>query len=207
AAGPASNPSFIGNPSAFDGPNQNGLSLLAPYYQTPRSVQLNLGFQHEFSPGLIFSLDYLRNVTTRTLLGVDVNHGGAASTFNLANAITDRDAAQVANGCPAGTNQVGCMVAKLGPAAALAAYGSAGIGGPAQVTGGAPCPSCAFPGIHSNLGVNVINFPDGRSVYSAVDLSLRQQMTRFFVPGITRASFQLAYSHSRYVSQVQDSDF
>ena len=59
---------------------------------------MNLGFQHEFTPGLIFSLDYVRNVGTRTLLGVDVNHGGAASTFNLANAIADRDAAQIAAG-------------------------------------------------------------------------------------------------------------
>ena len=207
AAGTGANPTFIGNSGAFAGPNQNGLSLLAPNYETPRAVHMNLGLQHEFRPGLLFTLDLLRDVGTHSLLGVDVNHGGAAATFNVLNADADRDAAQVLNGCTAGTNQVGCMIAKLGPAGALAAYGAAGIGGPAQVTGGAPCPSCAFPGLHPNLGVNVMNFPDGRSVYNAVDLSLKQQMTKLPLPGVEHASFQLAYSHSRYVSQVQDSDF
>jgi len=151
-----SNPNFIGNTNAFAGPNQNGLSLLAPDYQTPRSVQMNVGIQHELRPGLVFNADFLRNVGTRNLLGVDVNHGGNVSTFNLVNAINDRDNAQVANGCPTGAGQVGCMVSALGPAGALAAYGAAGIGGPAQVTGGAPCPTCAFPGLHPNLGVNVM---------------------------------------------------
>jgi hypothetical protein len=206
AAGSASNPSFIGNTGAFAGPNQNGLSLLAPNYETPRTVQMNLGLQHEFRPGLLFSLDLVRDVSTHSLLGVDVNEGGAADTFNVLNASADRDGAQVANGCSAGTNQVGCMIAKLGPAGALAAYGRAGIGGPGQVTGGAPCPFCAFPGLHPNLGVNVMNFPSGRSVYNAVDLSLKQQMTKFPVRGVEHAAFQVAYSHSKYVSQVQDSD-
>jgi len=206
AVGSGANPSFIGNPGAFAGPYQNGLSLLAPNYQTPRSVQMDLGLRHELKPGLIFSFDYLRNVTTRTLLGVDVNQSGAAGTFNVANADADRDAAQIANGCSPGTNQVSCMVAKLGPAGALSAYGAAGIGGPAQVTGGAPCAFCAFPGLQPNLGVNVINFPSGRSVYSAFDVSLKQVVRNFSVQGIQRATFQASYSHSRYVSQVGDSD-
>ena len=199
-----SNPNFIGNPNAFAGPNQNGLSLLAPDYQTPRSVQMNVGIQHELTPGLVFNADILRNVGTRNLLGVDVNHGGAVSTFNLVNAINDRDNAQVANGCLTGTGQVGCMVSALGPAGALAAYGAAGIGGPAQVTGGAPCPTCAFPGLHSNLGVNVMNFPYGRSVFTAFDLSLKQQIVNF-APGIKHAYLQLAFSRSKYVSQSDDS--
>jgi len=207
AAGASSNPSFIGNAGAFAGPNQNGLSLLAPNYQTPRSVQMNVGLQHEFRPGLIFTADYLRNVGTRTLLGVDVNHGGDAGTFNLANAVNDRDFAQTTNGCFPGAGQVGCMFAKLGSAGTLAAYGQAGIGGPAQVTGGAPCPTCAFPGINPNLGVNVMNFPEGRSVYHGFDLSLKQQMTNFLVRGVKHADFQISYSRSSYVSQTQDSDF
>jgi hypothetical protein len=205
-SGSTSNPSFIGNPGAFAGPNQNGLSLLSPNFRTPRTLQVNASMQHELRPGLMFTLGYQRDVSTRTLLGVDVNHGGAASTFNLSNAIFDRDAAQTANGCLTGTNQVGCMVAKLGPAGALAAYGQSGIGGPAQVTGGAPCPQCAFAGLNPNLGVNVMNFPEGRSVYNGINVTLKQQVTNFSVRGVQRASFQASYSHSRYVSQSQDSD-
>jgi hypothetical protein len=205
AAAAGANPSFIGNPGAFAGPYQNGLSLLAPHYQTPRTVQIDLGVQHELKPGLIFTLDYLRDVSTRTLLGIDVNHGGSANTFNVTNATADRDTAQLANGCSPGTNQVSCMIANLGPAGALAAYGAAGIGGPAQVTGGAPCPFCAFPGQQPSLGVNVMNYPVGRSVYNAFDVSLKQVVRNFSVRGIQRATFQIAYSHSHYVSQGGDS--
>ena len=207
AAGAGSNPSFIGNTGAFAAPNQNGLSLLAPNYQTPRTVQMSLGFQHEMGNGLVLNLDLVRSVTTRTLLGIDVNHGGNVNTFNLGSALLDRDATQLANGCAAGTNQVSCMIAKLGPSGALNAYGSGGIGGPAQVTGGAPCPTCAFPGFHPNLGVNVMEFPEARSVYNGVDISLRQQLSTFFVPGVSRANFLLAYSRSRNVGQSNDVDF
>jgi Carboxypeptidase regulatory-like domain len=200
-----SNANFIGNSNASASPNLNGLSLLSPDYQTPRSLQMNAGIQHELRPGLVFSADYLRNVTTRNLLGVDINHGGAANTFNLVNAINDRDNAQLAHGCSAGTNQVGCMIAALGSsAAALAAYGAAGIGGPAQVTGGAPCPTCAFPGLHPNAGVAVMNFPYGRSVYYGLDLSLKQQIVNF-APGIKHAYLQVSYSRSKYVDQSDDS--
>jgi hypothetical protein len=165
---------------------------------------MNVGVQHELRPGLVFNADFLRNVTTRNLLGIDVNHGGGVSTFNLVNAISDRDTAQTANGCPTGTGQVGCMIAALGPAGALAAYGAAGIGGPAQVTGGAPCPTCAFPGLHPDLGVNVMNFPYGRSVFTAFDLSLKQQIVNF-APGIKHAYLQVSFSRSKYVSQSDDS--
>ena len=207
AAGPAANPSFIGNPGAFAAPNSNGLGLLAPNYQTPRSVQMNIGIQHQIKPGLVFTGDYIRNVSTRTLLGVDANHGGDVRTFNATNAAADRDSAQLANGCLAGTGQVSCMVANLGASGALSAYGSAGIGEPAGVTGGPPCPFCAFPGFNPNVGVNVMLFPEGRSVYNGMDLSLKQQTSHLGVPGIKSASFQVSYSLSKYVSQVADSDF
>ncbi len=202
-AAAGTNASYIGNPGAYAGPYVNGLSLLAPNYQTPRTAQFDVGVQHELWPGLVLTLDYVRDVSTRTLLGLDVNQGGSANTFDATNAASDRDAAQTANACLAGPGQVSCMVAKLGPAGALAAYGNAGIGGPAQVTGGAPCPFCAFPGLHPNLGVNVMNFPEGRSVYSGEIVSLKQQITNFS-RGVQRASFQFSYSHSRYVSQSDD---
>lgn len=198
------NPSFMGNPNAFAGPYQNGLSLLDPNYQTPRTVHMNLGLEHELRPGLRFTFDYVREVTTRTLLGVDVNRGGAASTFNANNAIADRDAAQTSNGCLAGPGQVGCMVANLGPTGALDAYGAAGIGGPAQVTGGAPCPFCAFPGINPKLGVNVMNFAAGRSVYNAYNVGLKQHFTNLNTPYLPQMTFEASYSHSH--NQGQNSD-
>jgi hypothetical protein len=205
-AAAGSNASFMGKANSFAGPYQNGLSLIDPDYQTPRTVQFDAGLRHELRPGLIFTLDYLREATTRTLLGVDVNHGGAAATFNAINAIADRNAAQLTHGCPIGSGQVSCMVAKLGPIGALDAYGAAGIGGPAQVTGGAPCPYCAFPGVHPNLGVNVVNVPEGRSVYNGFLFTLNQEVTSFS-HGVQHVDFHFSYAYSHYVSQGEDTAF
>ena len=52
------------------------LGLFAPDYKTPRSTQINVGIQRELSPGVVLSVDYVRNVTTALLLGVDQNHTG-----------------------------------------------------------------------------------------------------------------------------------
>ena len=209
AAGPAVNGSFIGLPNAFAGPFLNGLSLFDPNYKSPRSVQMNIGIQHQIRPGMVLSADYLRNVSTRTLLGVDVNRGGDVASFNAATAVTDRDNAQTAAGCPTGPGNVGCMITNLGADQVLAAYGGAGIGGPAQVSGGPPCPVvgvvCAFPG--EGLGSNVVNTPLGRSVYNGLDISLKQQTGHIGIPGVKSANFQVSYSLSRFVSQVFDQDF
>jgi hypothetical protein len=40
-----------------------------------------------------------------------------------------------------------------------------------------------------------------------MDLSLKQQASHLGVPGVKSANFQVSYSLSRYISQVQDSDF
>ena len=82
----APNPSYIGN-LLVPGIGTNGaLNLFDPNYKTPRSLQLNVGIQHEIRHGMVFSADYLRNVETRTLAGIDVNRAGDASIFNLAGA-------------------------------------------------------------------------------------------------------------------------
>ena len=45
---------------------------------------MNIGIQHQIHPGVVLSVDYLRNVETRSLLGIDVNHVGDVKNFNLA---------------------------------------------------------------------------------------------------------------------------
>jgi len=66
--------------------------MFAPNYKSPRSVQINLGIQHEIRHGLIFSADYLRNVETHALLGIDLNRTGAARYFSLSGAQAARPA-------------------------------------------------------------------------------------------------------------------
>ena len=68
------NPNYLQN---FVSPGVNfPLRLFAPDYKTPRSTQINVGIQRELGPGVVLSADYVRNVTTGLLLGVDQNHTG-----------------------------------------------------------------------------------------------------------------------------------
>jgi hypothetical protein len=100
----------------------------------------------------------------------------------------------------------------LGQAGAQAAYSGAGLDSNIAVTGGAPCPFCAFPGtnpVSGNSGtVGTLDMlsPVGRSVYNGLQLKLVQNTSKPF-RGVSAASFQFAYSLSKFVSQVQDQDF
>ncbi|HEY6339089.1 MAG TPA: carboxypeptidase-like regulatory domain-containing protein [Candidatus Sulfotelmatobacter sp.] len=206
------NGNFVG--TSLNAGNINGFDLFAPNYRTPRSWELNLGFQHEFRPGTVLSADYIRNIGEHFLLAVDANHSGAARSFNLANAIAARDKAQTSHGCASGPNQAGCMLANAGGlAGAQAAYSGAGLDSNNAVTGGAPCPFCAFPGTDGATGVNDgalgtldLLQPVGRSVYSGLQVKLIQQVKSPF-RGVKAVNFQASYSLSRYVSPVQDGDF
>jgi hypothetical protein len=217
------NGNFVG--TALNASNINGFDLFAPNYRTPRSWQMNLGIQHEFRPGTVLSADYIRNVGEHSLLVVDVNHSGSARSFNLANAVAARDKAQTdaikfngSKDCPAGPGQASCMIAAFGGGApglagAQAAYSGAGLDSNVATTGGAPCSFCAFPGTDGYTGVNDgalgtldMLMPVGRSVYSGLQVKLMQQVKNP-MHGVKSANFQLSYSLSRYVSQVQDGDF
>jgi hypothetical protein len=79
------------NPNYLMSDMQNGvnlpLGLFASDYQTPRSLQMNIGFQREVARGTILTVDYLRNVTTQLLLGIDINHVGDVKYSNKSAAI------------------------------------------------------------------------------------------------------------------------
>ncbi len=63
-----------------------GTSMFNPNYRSPRSVVMNIGIQRELHPGMVLSVDFIRNVQTHFLLGVDQNHAGDISTFNMTGA-------------------------------------------------------------------------------------------------------------------------
>jgi hypothetical protein len=211
------NGNFVGTTLSALNPSYD---LLYPGYRTPRSWQMNLGIEKEIRPGTVVSIDYVRNIGEHYLIGQDINHSGAARSFSQANAIAARDAAQMANGCPAGLGEVSCMInstvasggtTPLGVAGAQAAYSKAGLDSNLQAAGGGPCSYCAFPGtnpITGNTGavggVDML-FPDGRSVYSGVQIKI---VTRIDKPVryVKAANFQFAYSISKFISQVQDQD-
>ena len=73
------NPSYLGQTLN----SQQG--LLAPNYQTPRSLQMNIGFQKQLRQTTVFSVDYVRNVGTHYLIGYDTNHVGDAAPARTMN--------------------------------------------------------------------------------------------------------------------------
>jgi Carboxypeptidase regulatory-like domain len=219
AAGTGSQPNsnYIG--TALNASNAAGVDVFDPNYRAPRSWQMNLGVQHEFRKGMVFSADYVRNIGEHYLIGIDQNHSGAARSFNQANALIARDNAQLSHGCLAGLNQANCMVLNLGQAGAQAAYSTAGLDSNIAATGGAPCAYCAFPGItpkginntgsgagNGALGAMDTLEPIGRSVYSGYQFSWVQSLVNPW-PGVKAANFRVTYSFSKFISQAQDQDF
>jgi hypothetical protein len=191
----APNPSYIGNfLSAGIGTN-GAAALLDPNYKTPRSLQLNFGVQHEIRQGMVFSADYLRNVETRTLAGIDVNHVGDANVFNLAGA----NAAVAATNTSFGCTTVDCSIGK---GATMADFAQNGLGSAVDI--GAGCTSvngighpCAFGGTDQSQAQMFFLEPIGRSVYNALQMSLKQNVSNP-MRGIRAANFQVSYSLSRF---------
>lgn len=202
AAGPATNPSYIGN-ALVDGFDATGTALIAPNYVSPRSVQMNFGLQHELRKGMVFSADYLRNIETHTLLAVDTNHVGDSRFFNLANAQNAIATTNSAFGCGGGQAGINCAIAA---GATIADYAGNGLDSGYSYAGGSPCPTCAFPGINANLGADQMLFPIGRSEYNGLQLSLKQSIQNPY-KHIKNMDLQLSYALAKYVSAAQDSDF
>lgn len=207
AAATGANRNYIG--STLTALNNRGYDLFFPGYRTPRSYQMNIGFEKAMRSNTRVSVDYIRNIGEHYLIGQDINHSGAARSFNEANALAARDAAQTAHGCPTGFNQASCMVAALGVAGAQAAYSAAGLDSNLATTGGGPCSYCAFPGTNALTlnsgavgGVDML-FPNGRSLYSGFQAKMIQHTDKL-MRGVKDANFQVSYTYSKFLSQSQD---
>ncbi len=215
AAGPSANPVFVG--STFSAGQGNGLDLFAPNFRTPYSIQMNGGFQHEFRPGTVLSVDYLRNRGLHYLVYYDTNHQGAARYL-------DKNAASAAinttlGNC--GVSSIGAAITNcpsdpLGPndpnpytprPATITDFASNGLDSAASTFGyGAAGTGAAFPGMNSSLGQNQMLFPIGFSIYNGVDVSLKQQVKNP-MPGVQGLNLEVSYSLSRFDSMATDQDF
>ena len=206
AAGPASNPAFIGN-SLSAGANINGINMFAPNYQTPRSVQMNIGFERQLGKGVVWNADYLRNVGTHTLLAVDVNHVGDVRFFNKTIAANAIAATLTACGAPSiDAAIISCPGLHPTGGATIADFAANGLDSGASMCSGGPCPTAAFGGQNPNLGVNQMLFPAGRSVFNAFETSLRANVHNPF-RGVKALNWIVSYSLSRTLGSAQDSDF
>jgi hypothetical protein len=204
AVGPATNPSFIGNTLAA-GVNVNGGNMFAPNYQTPRSLQMNFGFERQLGKGVVWNADYIRNVGTHSLLAIDVNHVGDVRFFNKNIANSAVSTTNAAFGCGASTSPTATNCA-IAAGAKIADYAGNGLTSGADLCSGGPCPAAAFAGQNPNLGVNQMLFPAGRSVYNALQTSLRANVRNPFT-GVKGLNWIVSYALSRYQGSALDSDF
>ena len=199
----APNPNYIG--SLLDqglGFGVGGLTV-DPNYRSARSAIINIGVQRELRPGMVFSADFVRNVQTHYLLGVDENLAGDIRYFNKAAAV------QAIN-----TTLSNCGVGSIDQAIVLCPSNPAG-GGNAGYT---PRPAtmvdfanngltssadfnqacgCAFSGINPSAPPLPFLRPIGRSVYNGLQTKLIQNLQQLF-PGVRRLSFQVSYALSRF---------
>ncbi len=182
------------------------LGLIDPNYRSPRSLQMNLGFQQEIRKGAVLSVDYVRNVETHGLLGIDVNQAGAARHFSRNAALSAISGTNQKLGCGPGTDPlaIDCAIAAR---ATITDYVANGLGTPIDFgssctpTSLNPGGGCAFGGINPLYGQMLFLEPISRSVYSGLQMKLVQNLVKP-ARGIKNANFQVSYSLSRFVSPL-----
>jgi hypothetical protein len=214
----APNPNYIGTLLAQGVGAGTAPALFAPDYKTPRSLQLNVGIQREIRHGMVFSADYLRNVETRTLIGVDQNHVGDVSNFNLAGAQAAINTtvancglgslAATASGANCPSNPTGQPGSYTPRAATMADFARNGLGtdldaggvgcGNSTTLGGLGHP-CAFGGKNATQPNMFFLVPEGRSEYNALQMTLKQNVNNP-LRGVKAANFQVSYSLSRFAN-------
>lgn len=183
------------------------LGLFAPNYRTPRSVQMNLGFQHEIRRGMVLSADFLRNVETHGLLGIDANDVGDPRYFNLGSAqqaIANTESACGHPGDLPGTIADCSALNGAGNGATISNFTGFGLGSAEDLGGSCVGPlgyPCAFSGKNGNYGTALFLQPISRSVYNALQMKLVENVTNP-MRGVQAANFQVSYSLSRFVNPL-----
>jgi len=208
------NPNYIGT-LLQQGLGTGGLPLMYdPNFQTPRSLEMNIGVERELRPGMVLSADFVRNVQTHYLLGIDENHTGDVYYFNKAGALQAISTTLSLCGvgsidqaialCP--SNPTGHDQAGYTPRpATMADFAQNGLTSSADF--GAVCsfPSptgtgtytCAFPGFNANAPPLQFLKTIGRSVYNRLQVKLRQDMQHPF-RGVRALNLQISYALSRF---------
>ena len=183
-------------PVSWDRRSTASRACWRPTYQTPRSLQMNIGLQKQFWQTTLFSVDYVRNVGTHYLIGYDTNHVGDASApehecgvecdqQHAGREPAERGVARPPTSAGRQFADRGQLLPGAVPGASIADFASHGLDSGGQFLGGAPASlfgltpdtGAAFPGINPLVGRNTMFFPAGRSLYSGVQVSLRTHLT------------------------------
>ncbi len=193
----------------FNDPNVFGLNtllgVLAPNLELPRSVSVNFGIQRQLKPSLFLSVDYVRNITTHSLMNYDINQVGAVRTLNVAAAQAAIAATVAQFGCSAAVSPIDCAIAG---GANIKSFAANGLGSPANgllATFAPPNSGFAFPGRDPGVGQIMISNGMGRSVYNALQVRVKQDVKSPLRVART-FSWQAVYNLSRFNSTEPDQD-
>jgi hypothetical protein len=199
--------------------------MFNPNYKSPRSIQMNIGIQREIRPGMVVSVDFIRNVQTHYLLGVDQNHAGDIRYFNatgaqdsinatLINCGVSSVSASYAAPCPSGNYADGNGNLR---GLNIGDYTAFGLGSSSEM-GGNNCAGtlavtfanipalfakypngfpCAFGGVNPSAPPLGFLSPVGRSVYNGLQMKLAENVKDPF-RGATALNFQISYALSRF---------
>ena len=117
------NPNYVGS-LLSQGLGFGRASMFDPNYRSPRSVQINAGIQRQIRPGMVLTADFVRNVQTHYLLGIDENHAGDIRYFNKTGALDAINATNAQFGCAPGVAGIQCAI---NAGANMAAYAGNGL--------------------------------------------------------------------------------
>lgn len=185
-----------------------GNSMFNPDYRSPRSIVMNIGIQRQLRPGMVLSADFIRNVQTHFLLGVDQNHAGDIRYFNkaaaqqaIATTLANCGVASLAaaeTNCP---NNPGTGAPGYNAPATMGDFAGNGLGSSADM-GGSSCLSvlgynCAFGGINPLAPPLGFLSPVGRSEYDGLQTKLVENVKNPF-RGARNLNFQISYALSRF---------
>jgi len=204
------NPNYL--PTVLQGGTQAiPTGFFGPDYRSPRSLQMNIGFQRQLWKGGVVSADFVRNVATHYELGVDINHVGDVRYFdkNAATAAINRTLGfcgvatinQALTRCP-NNPQSASQTGYTPRPATISDFAVNGLGTPADA-GVSICDAattgfrCAFGGVNPNSPSFPVQEPVGRATYDGLQLKYTQNVANP-VKGIKNLSLQVSYSLSSF---------
>ena len=184
-------------------------SIIFNKYKRPYGAMMNIGVQREIRPGLVLTVDFLRNRGVHFNQVIDLNRSGAANTLNVATATAaiSGTADNYDIGTPAvpvmpcagltGSTAINCLITN---GATISDFGNNGLGAGSGLDG------FAFQGVNPNFRTMGVIAPIGLSTYNALTASLRGRFIRNWGP-IKDLSGSFSYALSRFKSTGIDQDF
>jgi Carboxypeptidase regulatory-like domain len=174
-------------------------SVLDNNYKSPYGIQFNIGVQRELRPGLVLSVDYVRNRGVHFNLVRDRNRIGAANTLDVATA--QAAIAATLSDCGVATIDqaiLGCA-ANGGDPATIGNFADNGLGAGSGVDG------FAFSGKNRNFRTMGIIEPQGLSLYQALQVRLRGDLGQH--GPFKHLTTNITYALGRFESTGLDQDF